>query len=168
MCIRTRSYDDTSNPESAYTGAKLAIYSKWLYPPTNPLAPVVDGTNYTSLDSTWITQDHEYYDYENYGNRVETGNDYYDALTSYDKTGTGSGAAAHQLLTDMAAAFGNLEIQTSGGVVISGASGLVATVLTRPLLGKYKTVYLSVATIAGLAAWFAWAYGVHELGSCTS
>jgi arylsulfatase A-like enzyme len=161
MCMRTKSYDDLSSPASAYTGAKLAIYSKWLYSPPSFAAPIVDGTSYTESDPTWIVQDYEYYDYPNYSNRNETGNDYVNAYNAVDENGVaGSGVAAQQLLSDMSTALGNLQIRTAGGTIISPASGYVATLLTSPLQGVYNGSPLSQATVAGITAWYTWAQGV--------
>jgi hypothetical protein len=169
MCIRTKSYDDTSNPYSAFTGGKLAIYSKWVYPPPlNIAAPIVDGSNYSAQDPTWIMQDYEYYDYENYNNRTELLNDYVSALNSVNEHGSSTnGAAAHALLTDMLTAFGNMQAR-SGARIIQEASGLVATMLTRQLQGSYNSQPLSQATTTALEVWYGWAYGVDELGAvCT-
>jgi arylsulfatase A-like enzyme len=162
MCMRTKSYDDLGSPASAYTGGKLAIYSKRLYSPSTYAAPIVDGT----LGGTdLIVQDFEYYDYTNYSNRIETGNDYVNALTAVDENGVvGSGAAAQQLLSDMSTALGNLQIKNAGGT-ISPASGYVATLLTGPLQGVYEGTALSQVTITGITAWYAWA---QTLLGCTS
>jgi hypothetical protein len=123
MRIRTKSDYDTATFEDAYSGGKLAIYSKWvLYPSEtyyNYLAPLVDGT-------PSFVQDYEYYDYANYGNRTEvsytpsggspTGSDYPAALASQNRGGsTTNGAAANHLLTLMADYFGNAQIMTAPG-----------------------------------------------------
>jgi hypothetical protein len=166
MCIRTKSEEDHGVPTSAFTGAKLALYSKWLYSLPNytaPVYPIVDGT----LGGTdLIVQDYEYYDYENYQNRTEIGNDYLSALASADAAGLpGSGAAAHILLVDMVNAFGNLQIEISGSTILP-ASGLVSTLLTRKLTGNFGGNPMANATATAFQAWYTWMQGV--LGSACS
>jgi hypothetical protein len=163
MCIRTKSYDDLANPATAFTGGKLAIYSKWMYSPPAYTVPIVEGR--LSVGTDLIVQDYEYYDYENYQNRTELGNDYYNALNAIDAAGLpGSGVLAQQVLSNMAGAFGNLGIKMPGGF-IQPASGIVANLLTRQLQGVYKGAYLYNVTADGIGAWYAWVKGTHELGS---
>jgi hypothetical protein len=162
MCIRTKSDADHSNSASAYTGAKLAIYSKWLLNPSSYgfsySVPVVDGTSASGA----ITQDYEYYDYQNYQNRTEvswylddnpsdpSGSDYPLALNGQDAHGvSGSGTGAQQLLAAMKAALGNLQIYTAEGT--SAAYGGAASILTRPLVGVDETgIPLSTYTAQGI------------------
>jgi hypothetical protein len=145
MCMRTKSDANYTDFYNVFSGAKLAIYSKWvLYPPssfheppTNPtattynwLAPIVDGV--LSDDGGVLSQDYEYYDYLNYNNRAEvsipatingvsmqSGSDYPLAMNSIDRTGTGfsagNGAAANHLLNLMKTQLGNLQMMTSAG-----------------------------------------------------
>jgi arylsulfatase A-like enzyme len=153
MCMRTKSYDDLTNPSTAYSGGKLAYYSKWVLYPSSYTAPIVDAT----LGGTdLIIQDFEYYDYLNYNNRGETGNDYYDALNAIDGHGiTGSGPGAQSLLRDMLRAFGNMQLESAPGT-ISPASGYIATMLTRTLTGSYGGTTFNTYTVDGISAWYSW------------
>ncbi|HLJ94727.1 MAG TPA: sulfatase-like hydrolase/transferase [Gemmataceae bacterium] len=151
MCIRTKSDANINNFSTAWSGGKLAIYSKWVtYPGPNYdySAPIVDGT---LPGGELIIQDYEYYDYLNYNNRAETGNDYPAALNSQ---GT-NGAGAHQLLTDMLNQLGNMQIWKGQGQT-QQASGLAASVLTRQLTGVSSSIQLSTYTINGIKAWYSW------------
>jgi len=178
MCTRTKSDYDTATFEDAYSGGKLAIYSKWvLYPPEgyyNYLAPLVDGT-------PSFVQDYEYYDYANYGNRTEisytpsggspTGSDYPAALASQNRgTSTTNGAAANHLLTLMADYFGNAQIMTASGPppTITSASGIIADYLTRELTGVSGSTALSTYTYAGIHDWYTWLQDLMSAGTMCS
>ncbi len=167
MCIRTKSDEDHSTPTTAYTGAKLALYSKWvLNPQMNYSYPVIDA----SLGGTdLIVQDYEYYDYLNYQNRIEVGNDYATALAGADGHGiSGSGPGAQALLTEMLNALGNMATRSSLTGPITPVTGLAASVLTRPLTGVYRGVTLSSATQAGILAWYQHVYQSLYNGTCSS
>ncbi len=164
MCIRTKSEENHSLPSSAYTGGKLAIYSKWLLYPTSYNYPIIDAT----LGGTdLIAQDFEYYDYLNYQNRGEVGNDYATALSGADGHGiSGSGPGAQSLLADMATALGSMAKKTTS--TTTPASGLAATVLTRTLSGTYAGNALSTLTIAAIRKWYTQFLQPALSGTCSS
>jgi hypothetical protein len=163
MCIRTKSDYSMADFESAYTGGKLAIYSKWPLYPSSYNTPIVDGTL-----STGIVQDYEYYDYLFYQNRIEvswalsgnpngqTGSDYWPAMKSADRPGlSGSGANANAMLQLIKGNFGNMPMLQPGGT-IQPATGIVLNVLTRQLTGVYNSIHQSTLTTLGIQGWYGW------------
>jgi arylsulfatase A-like enzyme len=178
MCMRTKSDANTTNFASAYSGGKLAIYSKWLLNLPGGysyLAPIVDGT---LADGGTIVQDYEYYDYLNYNNRTEvsyllsgsqTGSDYPPALNGLASHGvTGSGAGAQHLLGMMATKFGNLQIHHATGPD-TAASGYVSTMLTRTLYGVSGSTDLYTYTADAIYLWYQWLQNLMSTDStCTS
>jgi arylsulfatase A-like enzyme len=109
VAMRTKSLGDNKDLLNFYTGAKYGIYSTWVLGD----APTVDVTQ---------NQQYEYYDYHYLANRGELGNDYFN-----------TNASAQTILHNMASLLGNSP--THNSTANSGAYGLIATELMKPLQG---------------------------------